>query len=741
MSDIFLEILNRSIAAGWLILAVILLRLLFRKVPKWIHCLLWGIVAVRLVCPFSIESAYSLIPSAETVRTGVMEEGQIYSQVPELDSHVPVIEHTVNPILRDAFSHEEEESAAPLQVYANIAGIIWCCGMVLLLAYAVITRLRLHFMMREAVCQEGNIYLCDAAASPFVLGMLRPRIYLPSGMDMERVHYVIAHEQAHLKRRDHWWKPLGYLLLAVYWFQPLCWAAYILFCKDIEFACDEKVISKLTFNDKKEYSKALLSCSRQGRMVMACPLAFGEIGVRERIKSVLHYKKAAVWLLAAAIVACVAVGVCFLTNPPKEYRVRITIPAGCTEPFSYSDEEICPKSGTLTIYAGEGLGDTEILLLPVESPSDAEISSLPGDAANPFEPVYITPGMPVRFEVERGAWYRVGVNVQNPEDEDKNVYVSVKNVEVRISDRADAAGTDMAGTSTAQADGAGENGTGAGMAEAGGMGANGAGETGKDGLSEQNGTDSAETAGATDEEDKPQRHDLGDLDGNGEQEYLLLTVLTDDSEYDMHLSFYFNGESIYEYDDLLRLYPTKAEYIDLDQDGEKEIFFAFYPMVNSMPLIEYAVLKQTGNGWKALEMIHGETMLDNAFPISCRYGSTDNTIVIACEGTEKEIIYNIEAHYENIIKEYREYNMDYSAYARILEGNMYKEGDEFGSIAAWGIWEICSGTYDGRNCLIATHGLQGPEGKFDTIGLVDIYFDYNEKGLVNILDMEFRDEF
>ena len=477
------------------------------------------------------------------------------------------------------------------------------------------------------------------------------------------------------------------------------------------------------------------------------------IGTGHQDLKLLNRRMVAGWLLAAAIAACVIVGICFLTNPSKEYQIRITIPAGCMEPFSYSDEEICPKSGTLTIYAGEGLGDTEILLLPVESPSDTEISLLPGDAANPFEPVYITPGMPVRFELERGAWYRIGVNVQNPEDEDMNVYVSVKNVDVRIADKADAAGTDLAGASAAQADGTGENGVGAGMAEAGGTGADGAGtggtdsdgegagETGKDGLSEQNGTDSAETAGATDEEDKPQRHDLGDLDGNGEQEYLLLTVLTDDSEYDMHLSFYFNGEPSYEYDDLLRLYPTEAEYIDLDQDGEKEIFFAFYPMVNSMPLIEYAVLKQSGNGWKALEMIHGETMLDNAFPISCRYGSTDNTIVITCEGTEKEIIYDIETHYENVIKEYREYNMDYSAYARILEGNMYKEGDEFGGIAAWGIWEICSGTYDGRNCLIATHGLQGPEGKFDTIGLVDVYFDYNEKGLVNILDMEFRDQY
>lgn len=288
------------------------------------------------------------------------------------------------------------------------------------------------------------------------------------------------------------------------------------------------------------------------------------------------------------------------------------------------------------------------------------------------------------------------------------------------------AGADMPVADTAQTAGAGEDRIGA--AETDGM--------GKDGLPEQNDTDTSNPAEDTSES---QQYDLGDLDGNGVPEYLLITYLADDPEYDGHLCFYFNGESIYEYDDLLLMYGGEAEYIDLDRDGEKEIFFTFYPYVNSMPLVEYAVLKQTDHGWEALEMIHGGTMLDNEFPISCRYGSADNTIVITCEGTEKEIVYNIEAYYENRIKEYRESGMDYSALTRILEGNIYSEGDEFGAVSAWGIWEICSGTYDGRNCLIATHGLEGPEGKFDMIGQVDIYFDYNKDGLVNIVNMEFRD--
>lgn len=774
MGDIFLGVLNRSIAAGWLILVVILLRMLFRKAPKWIHCLLWGIVAVRLVCPFSIESVYSLIPSAETVRQGGMEEGQIHSQIPQIDSSFPAIDRTVNPVLRDAFTYGEEESAAPLQVYTETAGIVWVCGLALLLGYAVITRLRLAYLMGEAVCREKNVYLCDRAVSPFVLGMIRPRIYLPSGMEPEQIPYVTAHEQAHLRRKDHWWKPLGYLLLAVYWFQPLCWAAYILFCRDIEFACDEKVIRNMAFHEKKEYSRALLSCGSQGRMILACPLTFGEVGVKERVKSILHYKKAAVWLLGAAFAVCIIVGICFLTNPPREYQVRITVPAGSAEPFAYSDAEICPKNGTITVYAGEGLGDTEILLLPAGSQDDGEAQP------KPSSPVYITQGMPVRLDVERGTWYRVGVNVQNPAAGDRDVFVTVKNVDIRI---ADSAGTDLsrtegdgtagasgmgtggaesgtAGTGGTGADAAGASGAGVNAADIGGTGADaadtsGAGsgttgangaETGADGTQGdgqpgQSGTGSGENAGQAEDMYAPHRYDMGDLDGNGEQEYVMISFLEDDPDHDGHLDFYFNGELIYGFDDILRMSPGDAEYIDLDGDGKQEIFFTFYPHVNSMPLVEYAVLKQTGSSWNPLEMIHGETILDNGFPITSRY-KEENTIVITCEGADQEIVYNFKEYYENRIREEQESSGDARQYAEILEQQGgYREGDEFGGIAAWGVWEICSGTYDGRNCLIATHGLEGPLGKWDNMGLVDVYFDYDERGQVHILNLDFREEF
>jgi len=202
-------------------------------------------------------------------------------------------------------------------------------------------------------------------------------------------------------------------------------------CKDIELACDEKVIKDMVFSEKKEYSRVLLSCTRQKRFVMPYPLAFGEACVRERVKAVLQYKKTAFWMMAAAMAACVIMAVCFLTNPTKEYQIRITIPAGSTEAFCYSDAEISPKGDRLIIYAGEGLGDTEIKLLPVEVREENAYDENP----------YLTPGMPVKMEVEKGAWFKIGVNVQNPTDESKDVYVSVRNVDVRIAATADETNT------------------------------------------------------------------------------------------------------------------------------------------------------------------------------------------------------------------------------------------------------------------------------------------------------------
>lgn len=425
MGDIFLKLLNMSITASWLILAVLCIRLLFRKIPKWITCLLWGVVAIRLIFPLSIESAFSLQLSAEPIRTSTMVEGELIPYVPSVDSNIGVVENTVNPLLAEAFAYQETESVAPLQIATEIAGSVWLCGMVVLLIFALVSMIKLRLRVREAVRYKENIYICDAVKSPFILGIIKPRIYLSSALSEEEMDYIIAHERAHLKRKDHLWKPFGYLLLCIYWFNPLCWIAYIMLCKDIELACDEKVIKDMSFGDKKEYSRVLLFCATQRHLVMACPLAFGEVGVKERVKTVLNYKKPTFWITIAAIVVCAIVAICFLTNPAKEYQIRITIPAGSETGFYYSDEEICPKRNTLTIAKGGHLGDMEVILLPVEVKEENAYD----------EPIYITAVAPAKMDVEKGAWFKIGVNMQNPTAEDIDVYVMVRGVEVRIASK------------------------------------------------------------------------------------------------------------------------------------------------------------------------------------------------------------------------------------------------------------------------------------------------------------------
>ena len=422
MGEVFIKLLNMSITASWLILAVLCVRLLFRRIPKWVTCLLWGVVAIRLIFPFSIESEFSLQPSAEPIKSSAMVEGEVVPYVPSVDSNFIIVENTVNPILAETFAYQETKSVAPLQVFTGIAGNAWLCGMVVLLAFAVGSMVRLYLLVRESVGYKENVYICDAVKSPFILGILKPRIYLSSALSEDEMDFIIAHEKAHLRRKDHFWKPFGYCLLCIYWFNPLCWLAYIMLCKDIELACDEKVIRNLTFEDKKQYSKVLVNCAQQRKLVFACPLAFGEVGVKERVKSVLNYKKPAFWITLIAIVVCVIVAICFLTNPSREYQIRVTIPAGSTAAFCYSDEEISPKGDTLIVATGEGLGDAEIILLPVEVREENAYD----------ESAYITPGMPAKMDVEKGAWFKIGVNMQNPTIEDIDVYVSVKNVEVRI---------------------------------------------------------------------------------------------------------------------------------------------------------------------------------------------------------------------------------------------------------------------------------------------------------------------
>ena len=313
MSELFLEIVNRSIAASWIVIAVLILRFCLKKAPKWVNVLLWGIVAVRLIFPFSIESALSLIPSAETVSPSIMME-----TAPSVQTGVPALDQVINPVIDHSLSPAPGASANPLQIWISVMAAVWLAGAAALLLYSAISYWRLRRRVREAVILRDNIYQSENAGSPFVLGIIRPKIYLPYHMDKREMDHVIAHEQTHIRRRDHWWKPLGFLLLTVHWFNPLLWLGYILLCRDIELACDEKVIREMGNEQRADYTQALVSCSVSRRSIAACPLAFGEVGIKERVKSVMNYKKPAFWIILASALICAAAAVCFLTNPKTE---------------------------------------------------------------------------------------------------------------------------------------------------------------------------------------------------------------------------------------------------------------------------------------------------------------------------------------------------------------------------------------------------------------------------------------
>lgn len=313
MDDVFLKLVNLSISASWLILAVLVLRFVLKKAPKWVMPLLWGVVALRLVCLFSIESALSLIPSAETIPSEIVTETRepvLYEQA--------TLDIVTNPTLPPAAEVPVGVSRQQAQVDFNIYSVLWLAGMAALLVHALVSAGKLKRKLATAILLRDNIYESEFVDSPFVFGVVKPNIYLPMHMDEGTAAYVIAHEHAHLVRRDHWWKVLGYLVLALHWFNPLVWVAYILFCRDIELACDEKVVKGLDGAARADYSQALLSCAAPGRAVAACPLAFGEGNIKTRVKSALHYKKPAFWVAAAAVLAVVIVAVCFLTNPKSE---------------------------------------------------------------------------------------------------------------------------------------------------------------------------------------------------------------------------------------------------------------------------------------------------------------------------------------------------------------------------------------------------------------------------------------
>lgn len=341
MNTLFIRLLNLSIAATWIILAVILIRALTKKAPKWFPCLLWVLVGIRLLCPVTIQSPLSLVPSDEAIPENITE-----MEDPRINTGIPFINKALNPAPEkaneeneetvssgnqhveanpqvilpeaDTASASSESSKMTLEQKITIASYVWIGGLLLMLGYALVSYVRLRRSLTACISVKDGVLACDEVKSPFILGVFRPKIYVPSSIREDALKHVIAHEKSHIKRHDHWWKPLGFLILSVYWFHPLCWVAYVLLCRDIELACDEKVIRMMKKEEAASYSQTLLDLSFRKTAIAACPVAFGEVGVKQRVKNVLNYKKPGFWVIVGLIIISVAVSVLFLTKPVKK---------------------------------------------------------------------------------------------------------------------------------------------------------------------------------------------------------------------------------------------------------------------------------------------------------------------------------------------------------------------------------------------------------------------------------------
>ena len=573
MSTVFLKVLNLSINATWIILAVILVRLLLKKAPKWITCVLWALVAVRLIVPFSIESVLSLIPSTEVIPADITMEAR-----PEVNTGVTVINNAVNPVITDTFAPQVGDSVNPLQIVVAVASVVWLVGIAGMLSYMLISYLVLRKKVRASVPVGKRIMACDEVKTPFILGIFRPIIYVPSSIGEETLKMVMAHEMAHIKRKDNWWKPLGFLLLSIYWFNPACWVAYILLSRDIEAACDEKVIRNKDKKYMAEYSQALLDLSVPRKSVAACPLAFGETGVKGRVKGVLNYKKPAFWIIIVAVVATVIVAVCFLTNPKRKDN-NLT-------------SEVISESQSVPVNAGS-VGD--------------------------------------------------GVEI------------------------------------------------------------------------------------------------IGDIDNNGIQDRIIYREHEENESYTFLWDLEFDGEIIYHGENVLPCHFGDVWYLDLNEDGKEEIFINVYPAVNSMPQTQYVALKKDASKWVELENTdvgYDSDNYTNAFPITVLKGKGKNIFEISCKGLEDVIEYDITDYYTEL------YNSEEGELKSVAKDILYSEkysspGTTVGSPAAWGVWEIARGTFDGKDCIIATHGIQGLGGKFDILGTADVYFKYDQNGQIRVLHMEF----
>ncbi len=349
MKELFINYLQAGILGSIIVVLIVLLRLILRKAPRRIICLLWLLAAVRLLLPFHIESSLSLQPpqfssvTAENLSINDLKwfsEGYTGSQAPQ----VPPDNEVVN-LPSAEFSNENTQASADLNTsqtadYLKIISAVWLSVAGIFLLYAVISYIRLKIYVRDAVKTDSKVWESEKIGSAFLLGYFRPRIYLPFHLNPQDRDFMIAHEQAHISRGDHWWKLAGFLTLSLHWYNPFVWLGFILLCRDIELACDEKVISKLDLDNRKAYSTALLNGGKHIIGLSVSPVAFGEVSLKQRIRNVLSYKKPTLWITVIAILCAAIIGICFLTTPKEKPQQSedpapepsISSPDSATEP-------------------------------------------------------------------------------------------------------------------------------------------------------------------------------------------------------------------------------------------------------------------------------------------------------------------------------------------------------------------------------------------------------------------------
>lgn len=677
MDRLFITILNNALVASWIILAVIILRFVFKKfikkIPKWVNCLMWVLVAVRLVFPFSIESIFSVVPSAKPVPMDIE-----YAKVPQIDSGIYAINTVINPVLQNNFTTAEIDTVNKMQLVFIIASYIWVVGVAGLLIYALISFALLKKQVKNANRADKGVYVCDTIDSPFIFGIFRPNIYIPNSLDEDNRLCVIEHEKAHIKRGDFLWKPLGFIILSVYWFNPLCWIAYICLCKDIEYACDEKVTKDKDKDWKVKYCQALLDCSSQRRLVSACPVAFGEVSVKDRVKSVINYKKPAFWVICISVIVCAVVGVCFLTNPDSStYSIDVVMPSGYD--YNQSDEEFSPIRNKLTITLDEGQENTTICLIPTEAKTETEYD----------EPITLTAGVPVTLEVEKNAWFELGVILNEKVSRDVRFSFTLKNVNVRIATHP-VEETQLENESV-------------------------------DEVSVSNSMN-------------PVKTELGDLDGDGKSDYLEYTGM--DGYYN-HLTLYLTGEGVI-YEDEFESAIGESDAVravDLDRDGMDELLVTISPRANMTKSVDYAVLKKVADGWKRLD----ESKSDDEpifFPIHFTHDQ-QYVVNITCDGIERQSSFDMEylwRYWKNVG------STDVNFSEQILDNydEIYKspKGTQVGELMSSGIRNVGLLKYEGYPCLVAEYGICG-RNQNDFWGNAYCLFDYDANGKIRILDFGF----